>query len=45
MANEGMAGIQVNPRLRTDIAPEKLIKDLIMSPLIYLRLAGIVSVH
>ncbi len=30
-------------RLRTDARPQELLKDLLLSPLIYIRLLGIVS--
>ena len=30
-------------KLRTDATPEQLLKDLALSPLIYLRVVGIVS--
>ena len=42
MASEG-ANMNLNVHLRTDAAPEQLVKELLLSPLIYIRLAGIVS--
>ena len=33
----------VTPRLKTDATPEQLLKSLVLSPLIYLRVVGIVS--
>lgn len=39
-----MANVQLNLRLRTDARPEHLLIELLRSPLIYLRLAGIVSI-
>ncbi len=38
-----MADVTLNLRLRTDARPEVLLKDLLLSPLIYIRLLGIVS--
>ena len=34
---------ELNVRLRTDATPEQLLKELFLSPLIYLRLLGVVS--
>ncbi len=34
---------ELNVRLRTDAAPEQLLKELFLSPLLYLRVVGIVS--
>ena len=42
MASEG-ANMNLNVHLRTDAPPEQLVKELLLSPLIYIRLAGIVS--
>ena len=44
MAEErGPGGVNLNVRLRTDARPEQLLKELLLSPLIYIRLLGIVS--
>ena len=42
MASEG-TNMNLNVHLRTDAPPEQLVKELLLSPLIYIRLAGIVS--
>ena len=42
MASEGV-NMNLNVHLRTDAAPEQLVKELLLSPLIYIRLVGIVS--
>ncbi len=36
-------GVNLNIRLRTDATPEQLLKEIALSPLIYIRLLGIVS--
>ena len=33
----------LTPRLKTDATPEQLLQSLVLSPLIYLRVVGIVS--
>ena len=38
MATQGL-----NLSLRTNATPQQLLKELLLSPLIYIRLAGIVS--
>ena len=43
MASEGGVNVNLNVRLRTDAPPEQLVKELLLSPLIYIRLVGIVS--
>ena len=36
-------GVNLNLNFRTNDSPETLLKELILSPLIYLRLVGVVS--
>ena len=35
-------GVNLNVRVRTDARPEQLLKEIALSPLIYIRLLGIV---
>ena len=39
----GAGAVNLNINLRKDARPEELLKELAFSPLIYIRLAGIVS--
>ena len=39
----GAGAVNLNINLRKDTRPEELLKELALSPLIYIRLAGIVS--
>ena len=39
----GVGAVNLNINLRKDTRPEQLLKELALSPLIYIRLAGIVS--
>ena len=39
----GAGAVNLNINLRRDASPEMLLKELVLSPLIYIRLAGIVS--
>ena len=39
----GVGAVNLNINLRKDVRPEELLKELVLSPLIYIRLAGIVS--
>ena len=40
----GAGAVNLNINLRKDARPEELLKELALSPLIYIRLAGIVSI-
>jgi len=37
-------GVNLNLNFRSDTSPEQLLKELILSPLIYIRLLGMVRV-
>ena len=41
--SSGAGAVNLNVNLRRDARPEVLLKELVLSPLIYIRLAGIVS--
>lgn len=43
MATGAAGAVNLNINLRKDARPEELLKELALSPLIYIRLAGIVS--
>ena len=42
MAGRG-SGVNLNLKVRTDVDPQQLLKEVLLFPLIYLRLLGIVS--